>query len=56
MKLDDIIVYEDDSIIVVDKPSGLVVNRSETSEDQTLQDLISQYLNLGSDLGVGDRA
>ena len=56
MKLEDLVVYEDDSVIVIDKPSGLVVNRSETSEDQTLQDLISQYLNLGSDLGVGERA
>jgi 23S rRNA pseudouridine1911/1915/1917 synthase len=55
MKLEDIIVYEDGSFIVVDKPSGLVVNRSETIEDETLQDLISDYLKL-DDLGVGDRA
>lgn len=56
MKLEDIIVYEDESLIVVDKPSGLVVNKSETNVGETLQDLISVYLNLGNDLGVGERA
>lgn len=56
MQLEDLIVYEDDSIIVVDKPSDLVVNRSETVESQTLQDLISEYLKLGDSLGVGERA
>lgn len=56
MKLTDIIVYEDDSLIIVDKPSDLVVNKSETNNAQTLQDLIAEYLNLGDSVGVGDRA
>lgn len=56
MKLEDLIVYEDGSIIVVDKPGDLVVNRSETIQSQTLQDLISEYLKLGESLGVGERA
>jgi len=56
MKFEDLIVYEDDSLLVVDKPSDLVVNRSETTGAETLQDLISAYLGLGNGLGVGDRA
>jgi 23S rRNA pseudouridine1911/1915/1917 synthase len=31
------IIYEDEAILVIDKPAGLVVNRSETSKN-TLQD------------------
>ena len=54
MKLE--IVFEDSEILVVDKPAGLVVNRSETVKEETLQDLLSEYFNLGSSLGIGDRA
>lgn len=32
------IIYEDSSIIVVDKPCGLIVNRSDTTSEITLQD------------------
>lgn len=50
------IIYEDDAILVVDKPSGVVVNRSETISEKTLQDDLSDYFGLGSSLGIGDRA
>lgn len=50
------IVFEDNEILVVDKPAGLVVNRSRTIKEETLQDLLSKYFNLGSSLGIGDRA
>ena len=50
------IVFEDKRILVCDKPSGLVVNRSETIKENTLQDELSKYFKLGSDLGIGDRA
>ena len=51
------IIFEDKWILVVDKPSGLVVNRSETNKDGTLQDELSGYFGLRSDdLGIGDRA
>lgn len=50
------IIFEDNEILVVDKPAGLVVNRSRTIKEETLQDLLSKYFNLGSSLGVGDRA
>ena len=54
MKLE--IVFEDSDILVLKKPAGLVVNRSETIKEETLQDLLSVYFNLGSSFGIGDRA
>ena len=51
------IVYQDDQILVVNKPAGLVVNRSQTAKSPTLQDLLSDYLKLPrGDLGIGERA
>ncbi len=51
------IVFEDDSLLVLNKPFGLVVNNSATTKEETLQDWLSKYLKLESeDLGVGDRA
>lgn len=54
------IVFEDEWLIVVDKPSGLVVNRSQTAKGGTLQDEMFEYLNLtlakGSNPNIGDRA
>lgn len=32
------ILYEDEEIIVIDKPSGVVVNRAETVKEETVQD------------------
>lgn len=34
------ILHENDNFLIIDKPSGLVVNRSKTSPDNTLQDLL----------------
>ena len=49
-------VYEDENVLVVNKPSGLVVNRSETVREETLQDQLSDYFQLSKDdLGIGDR-
>lgn len=50
------IIFEDEQILVVDKPAGLVVNRSTTIDEETLQDQLAKYFKLGSDLGIGDRA
>lgn len=36
------IIYEDDFILVVNKPSGLVVNRSNTYKGKTLQDFLEE--------------
>lgn len=36
------IIHEDDELILIDKPSGLVVNRSETYKGYTLQDFLDE--------------
>ena len=46
------IIFEDEQILVVDKPAGLIVNRSETTEEKTLQDQLSEYFQLGETLGI----
>ena len=50
------IIYEDTDLLVLDKPSGLVVNNSKTIQEKTLQDLLGDYFELGNSLGIGDRA
>lgn len=40
------ILYEDESLVVVNKPAGIVVNRSETVEAETLQDWVEKELRL----------
>lgn len=50
------IVFEDEQILIIDKPAGLVANRSQTIKEETLQDQLSDYFNLGETLGIGDRA
>lgn len=55
-KMDLNIIYEDESILVLDKPYGLVVNRAQTIKLKTLQDLLCDYFKLGESLGIGDRA
>lgn len=49
------VVFEDESLLVIEKPPFLVVNRSLTAKNQTLQDLVGRYLKL-KDLGLGGRA
>lgn len=40
------IIFEDEDILVLDKPAGLTVNRSETTKDNTLQDFLDyKYKN-----------
>lgn len=55
MKLE--IIFENKEILLVNKPAGLIVNRSQTVRVETLQDQIADYLGLyKDDLGVGERA
>lgn len=37
------IIFEDDQILVLEKPAGMVVNRAETVAGKTLQDWIERY-------------
>lgn len=52
------IIYEDDSILVILKPAGQVVNRAETTKGEvTLQDELEGYFNIKkSEEGIGGRA
>ena len=34
------IIFEDENVLIIDKPSGLVVNRSNTYKETTLQDIL----------------
>lgn len=38
------IIYEDESLLVIDKPGGLVVNRAESVKEETLQDWAEKKL------------
>lgn len=40
------IIFEDSEIVVIDKPSGVVCNRAETVESETLQDWFAKRYNL----------
>lgn len=42
------VIYQDDQILVVDKPSGLVVNRAESVRGKTLQDWTEKKLKVKS--------
>ena len=42
----DSIIFEDDHIVVLNKPSGLVVNISQTSPENTLQDYLQEAYKL----------
>jgi 23S rRNA pseudouridine1911/1915/1917 synthase len=40
------IIHEDDNLLVINKPYGLIVNRSETSVTNNLQTLLMDYLDI----------
>lgn len=47
MSMKDTILYEDADILVVNKPSGVIVNRSDTTRhEKTVQDMVDEYLHL----------
>lgn len=43
------IIYEDDQILVINKPSGVVVNRSDTNSTFTVQDFIESETDFETD-------
>jgi 23S rRNA pseudouridine1911/1915/1917 synthase len=50
------VIFEDEIILAVNKPAGLVVNRSDTTQNiPTLQEWLEEYLKLPG-LGIGNRA
>jgi 23S rRNA pseudouridine1911/1915/1917 synthase len=41
------IIFEDKDLLVLDKPAGMIVNRSDTTKGEiTLQDFVEKHLNL----------
>lgn len=49
------IIYEDESLLIIDKPPSLVVNRSASAQDGTLQGWVERKLGISSDtIRVGD--
>ncbi|RLC32747.1 RluA family pseudouridine synthase [Candidatus Woesebacteria bacterium] len=53
--MDTKIIFEDEDIILLNKPSGVVVNRANTTKQPTIQDWLEKYLKL-KDEGIGGRA
>lgn len=45
------IVFQDDSLLVIDKPAGLVVTPTETQKEPTLADLLQSELGIEADRG-----
>lgn len=45
------IIFQDDSLIVFDKPANLVVTKSETQQSGTLEDILTQELGITLDRG-----
>jgi len=45
------IIFEDKNILVIEKPTGVVVNRSVTSPENTLQDWLDQKFVMGKGEG-----
>jgi 23S rRNA pseudouridine1911/1915/1917 synthase len=42
------ILFEDDSVCVIDKPAGIVVNRAESVKEETIQDWVEKRMHLSN--------
>lgn len=40
------IVYQDDDLLVIEKPAGIIVNRSETVKEETIQDWVETKIKM----------
>ena len=43
------IIFENEDLLVINKPSGVTVNRSETTNGNTLQDLVEKIMPISTD-------
>ena len=49
------IIFEDEDLLVINKPAGLTVNRSDTTrEETTLQDFVMNKINFSKNSSEGD--
>jgi len=46
------IIFEDEDLIVIDKPAGLIVNRATSHQQYSLQAMMTDYLHLPSNDGL----
>ncbi len=53
MQLKDIIIHEDNNLIAVNKPYGLVVNRADSVRGENLYDLVKDYLKIPLEIPEG---
>ncbi|MBI4034878.1 MAG: hypothetical protein HY381_00590, partial [Candidatus Chisholmbacteria bacterium] len=42
------IIFEDEQMVVIDKPAGMVVNKAETVSEETVQDWAERKLKMQS--------
>jgi 23S rRNA pseudouridine1911/1915/1917 synthase len=54
MTLEPKIIFEDEFLVALDKPSGLVVNRSNTHSGVTLQDFVEEQIDMEDETEVTD--
>jgi len=50
------IIFEDEDLLVVDKPAGLIVNRANTTKQKTMQEFLEEYFGYPDFGGPGMRA
>ncbi|OGD86173.1 hypothetical protein A2Z23_02265 [Candidatus Curtissbacteria bacterium RBG_16_39_7] len=51
------VIFEDDVVLVLEKETDIVVNRSQSARGETLQDRLMDYFGLkNGELGIGERA
>jgi 23S rRNA pseudouridine1911/1915/1917 synthase len=47
-QLDEAILFEDDAIVVINKPAGWVVNRADSYKDKTIEDWTEERFDIGN--------
>lgn len=54
MNIQPSIIFEDNYLVALDKPSGLVVNRSNTHSGVTLQDFVEEQIEMEDETEITD--
>lgn len=50
------VLHEDEELLVIEKPFGLVVNRADSTKTKTLQEILEEYFEYEEFSGPGKRA
>jgi len=54
MEKEIIKIYEDENILLLNKPSGLIVDRNNTSKEETLQDILDREYRISNVEVIGE--